>query len=253
VTLRQYLRLWLGQAVARAFGRSRIVWFFGSILIGLALYAIPGLPDVSRVASWAVPLAFFVALLGPELVTAPYLLHSEVLANVQALERANELALAAHPRPMLIPVETSAPDADPVVANERDTEERVFAFVVENHGTGLAVDGVFQVVRKGIPGYRTPPPMVQFGQTRIGVVPATGRVRPKVTGDLESFRFIGAHSTPITDELTLEYQSPDGRWYQTIVSRNAGRWSDYKHLPIPHPSSREIDQAEVEARSRIGM
>jgi hypothetical protein len=258
VRLGQYLRLWLGQAVGRAFGRTRLIWFIAGILIGLAIFAIPGLPDISRVASWAVPLVVFLVLLVPELVSAPYRLQlealkelDEALARIQVLEQDVD-DLSEQSRPVLIPVETS-PGVDPVITNERDAEEKVFALVVENHGSGLALDGVFQVVRKGIPGYQTPPLMVQFGQTRIGLVPPGGKIRPKLIGDQEWFGFVGASSGAVEDELTLEYHNTDDRWYQTIVGRQNGRWSVYQHKHIPQPSSREIDQAELEARSNIGL
>ncbi|SRR6266851_4426981 len=231
-----------------------------SILIGVATTAIPNLQDAARMAAWAVPVVVFAFLLVPELVRAPYRLHAEsieqrdaAIARLQAVEQAGDKALAAQSRPMLIPLET-APGSDPIVSHEGDTQEYVFALVLQNIGAGPAMNGAFQVVRKGIPGYRYQklPVMVQFGQTRIDVVPAGGKAQPRLTS-LDSFRFIGSSSTPIADELTLEYQSVDGHWYQTIATRQGGRWSDFQQVQIPHQSTREIDQAEVAARSDIGM
>jgi len=171
-------------------------------------------------------------------------------ARIQALEKDN-LYLSAPSKPILVPVETTSIEENPIVRNERNTADRVFPFMVKNHGAGPAIDGVFQVARRDLSVNRPPLLMVQFVETRIDVVPADETIQPKLTGDLEWFSFIGASSTGFADELTLEYQSTDNRWYQTIVSRHFGRWSEFKHIPILGPSSRKIDQAHKEARSSL--
>jgi hypothetical protein len=82
--------------------------------------------------------------------------------------------------------------------------------------------------------------LVSFGQTRIDAVNVNETVEPKLSS-LESFRFIAASSGPIMDELTVAYQSVEGDWYQTVVTRNSGRWSDYKqHVLLSRPHERSM-------------
>jgi len=86
--------------------------------------------------------------------------------------------------------------------------------------------------------------MLQFGQTRIETLGPGEAARPCVL-DGSRFTFIDSTNTAITDQVLLEYEGLDGRWYETLVTWRGGRWWGHRQQRIRDASSRTIDQAEL--------
>ena len=156
-------------------------------------------------------------------------------------------ALAAQFRPMLLPVENV--DANLIVPEERDQAPHPFQLVIENWGAGPALNVVAQVIRKGNPP-NINSLVLQYGQTHIGIIAKGARAAPRVRLGV-GFGFVGASSAGISDELTLEYESLDGRWYQTIAVRRAGRWWEQHQRQLSTASSRELDKNALRAQGIV--
>jgi hypothetical protein len=172
-------------------------------------------------------------------------------ATTQYAETARD-QVAAQFRPMLVAVDVVR-DGRPFVPEETDKVVHPIRLVIENVGAGPALNAVCEILRTG-PGLPNQPTlMLQFGQTRIGTAAVGQHVEPAVVVG-SAVMFTDPSNTANTDELVIEYEALDGRIYQTHVKWRGGRWWDHEQIRVDGRSSRQVDQAEMEARtSMVGV
>jgi hypothetical protein len=144
-------------------------------------------------------------------------------ATTQYAETARD-QVAAQFRPMLVAVDVVR-DGRPFVPEETDKVVHPIRLVIENVGAGPALNAVCEILRTG-PGLPNQPTLM----------------------------FTDPSNTANTDELVIEYEALDGRIYQTHVKWRGGRWWDHEQIRVDGRSSRQVDQAEMEARtSMVGV
>lgn len=118
------------------------------------------------------------------IVTAYYAfqIHNQTLIARDAVAEARRNGsdqVAAQFRPMLVPTDPPS-GKSPTIPDDSETHIIIGQLVIENIGTGPALNGALQVVRNGVPGEPRPPIMMQFAQVPFGIV-GVGRAIPSRT------------------------------------------------------------------------